>query len=621
MNSGNWFSGIKLKLLVLTIIPLIVIAAVLGNVTQRQAEEIIKSQIYDNNLALAKTEAQLVQNLLEEAQSVTKVIAGTIGIDGLENQTIASKLDNIHQQYGQFESIAVFSVEGKLLHISPHNPSIIGADFSNQEFIQEIQKTSQPVITQPVVSPATENLVVPVASPIVGRDGKVIGVVMGDLPVSRFADAIKQIEVGGSGYPFMVDKQGRFMVHPDGQLVKDQVSVADNPVIKKMLQGQSGNDTAIWQNREQLLGYQPVKLTGWGLVVVQWADEVEAPIQQLANKVVLITVASLVIAIIFSIWFSTRVAKPIVKLETGIKQMAKGDLNVEKIDVNSRDEVGSLAKSYNEMSQRLRGIVSELTDHTHNLSAQSEQLSASSEELNATFEEVTGVTSQIALAAADGSQGSAEAVAKTAQVQRVAQEAEAAVESAVQKISAIKDTAMETSHRVKQLGERSKSIGKIVEVITGIADQTNLLALNAAIEAARAGDQGRGFAVVAEEVRKLAERSSDATQEIDQIITQIQTEVQETIITMDHGNVQVAEGVEVVNQVGHGLRAISHELTQASEVIKMVAEGANAASEATEEVAASSQQVSSTVQHIAGSAQNLATMAQKLQAIVGQFKM
>jgi methyl-accepting chemotaxis protein len=193
---------------------------------------------------------------------------------------------------------------------------------------------------------------------------------------------------------------------------------------------------------------------------------------------------------------------------------------------------------------------------------------------------------------------------------------------------------------VRNLGNRSNEIGRIVEVITGIADQTNLLALNAAIEAARAGEQGRGFAVVAEEVRKLAEQSRTAAEQISGLIGEIQNDTNNAVTTMDAGGREVAAGTEAVEKAGAAFAAIANAVQgmvariqevsaatqslaagsqQAVKAVESIAAITEEAAAGSQEVGASAQEQSASVQEIASSSESLAQMAQELQRAVAEF--
>jgi methyl-accepting chemotaxis protein len=340
---------------------------------------------------------------------------------------------------------------------------------------------------------------------------------------------------------------------------------------------------------------------------------------------------------------------------------AEGDL-VHEITAERDDAFGALVNSFNSMLKGLRNLVAQVKDAVATVTTTSEQLASSGQEMNATTQEISSSIQQIAQGAQDqvrqmnmasremkkiaemsesiarGSQLAAE-VAEKANTE--AKKGGEAAKEAIKKMRESTEVVKQTAEAVKSLGDRSTKIVEITDLITNIAEQTNLLALNAAIEAARAGEHGRGFAVVAEEVRKLAEGSAKAAEQIGTLIREISADIGETVKSMDITSNEVTEASEVVNKALGALEnilnsvedltskvgeisAATEEQSMASEkVVKAIDDIAAAAEEAaasSEESNAAIEEQTASMEELSAAAQELANIASKLDELVGKFK-
>ena len=314
-------------------------------------------------------------------------------------------------------------------------------------------------------------------------------------------------------------------------------------------------------------------------------------------------------------------------------RLAGGDLTA-AVTIRGNDEIGSLMTSMDNMVKSLRELIGKIKYAADNLASGSEQLSASAEEISRGMDGQASRSSQIATATEEMSQTVVDVAKNTANIAQISSQAfdqakdgEGVVKRSVDEVQAIASTVTESAQVMQRLGDSSKQIGDIVGVINDIADQTNLLALNAAIEAARAGEQGRGFAVVADEVRKLAERTTQATSQINSMISTIQSEVEHAGVAMNNATSRVNSGVEFSRKAGDSLGNIVGSVNNLQSMVQQIAS-------ATEEMSTVSETISSDIQGIAegskeisaGSGQiakassDLARLATELQCVVGHFK-
>ncbi|MHB8741255.1 MAG: methyl-accepting chemotaxis protein, partial [Coriobacteriia bacterium] len=359
--------------------------------------------------------------------------------------------------------------------------------------------------------------------------------------------------------------------------------------------------------------------------------------------------------------FKRRVLEPLRDLGAVLVEAGQGDLTVRAAAPHD-DEIGLLVSESNGLISSLSGIALQLRTSAESVTNMATQLSASSQEISASSMEISTSVQQVAHGAelqsrkVEETSSAIEAISdavtqiadRAMQASRTSDAAaqyalqgEQSNEHAMSKINEALDAIITLSASVEKLGQRSNEIGHIVDVITTIADQTNLLSLNAAIEAARAGESGRGFSVVAEEVRKLAEGSGKAAEQIGELIKEVQFETSNALKYMQIGTTEVRLGAEVVGQSGEALRQITDAVTKTAELAQDIADTtarqAKRASEidramhdiaavveenaaSAQETAAATEQQTACMEEISSSAQDLADMAHRLEESAMQFK-
>ena len=356
-----------------------------------------------------------------------------------------------------------------------------------------------------------------------------------------------------------------------------------------------------------------------------------------AKQTQTIIVALMLVSTLLSIGGSLIIVRSItVPLSEGVdvaNRLAAGDLTA-SITIRSSDEIGMLMKAMDNMVKSLRDLIIKIKYAAENMASGSEQLSASAEEISRGMEGQAARSSQIATATEEMSQTVVDVAKNTSDIAQIsaqafdqAKDGADVVNRSVNEVQAIASTVTESAQMMERLGDSSKQIGNIIGVINDIADQTNLLALNAAIEAARAGEQGRGFAVVADEVRKLAERTTQATSQINNMISSIQGEVERAEVTMNSATARVESGVEFSRKAGDALGSIVQSVNNLQSMVQQIASATEEMSTVSETissdiegVATGSKEISAGSGQIAQASSDLARLATELQSIVRQFK-
>ena len=352
------------------------------------------------------------------------------------------------------------------------------------------------------------------------------------------------------------------------------------------------------------------------------------------KNVMIVALLVLIGATIIAIFVGNRISKPIVKVAEQITQITK-TLNLSsKVEIQTRNEIGTLSDHFNTFVGKIQQLVKEITDNAEQIRNYALSFSNESTKVMDIVSEQSGQMERVATSVEESSATGAE-IAKNSS--NAATYAENIKESVNKSSKVIMDTiagldviAKDVSNNaaiVGQLGKRSEEIGEIISVINDIAEQTNLLALNAAIEAAGAGEHGRGFAVVADEVRKLAERTTKATKEINTTISTIQNDTKKAVISMNDGKKNVDNLVSHAKNAGNTLNDINRLVNEIAEMVTRIATAMEEQSVATEEISQSTQnafeltkKVKEGMNTISDSSKKLNKISESLKEMVGQFK-
>lgn len=304
----------------------------------------------------------------------------------------------------------------------------------------------------------------------------------------------------------------------------------------------------------------------------------------------------------------------------------KADLR-QRLKVDTRDELGQLAASFNNHAEALQGLFLEIEELSGDVALASKDISHSTEQFAKSAETqseqadyAASAMQMMSASVSEVSSNSSQASETARHAAELARQGGQVVGQVLDGMRSIAEAVGTSSAKIEDLGKHSDAIGKIVDVIDDIANQTNLLALNAAIEAARAGEQGRGFAVVADEVRKLAERTTNATREITGMIRTVQQETRNAVETMKAGTDQVNKGVEITSQARLVLDEIIQAAAKAGEMISQIAGTAEQQSSSVVEVTSNIQQTSKISAESKVGAERAVQACDKLRELAGRLQ-
>lgn len=606
-----------------------------------------KSSYHSSGEPLSRNQAKyLIRDALEPHRDVSAIYA-QFEANGYDAQDSAFLNSPEHSSTNGALELYWYRENGQLVH-----EPIADADEKYLDNLDEFgqresewylcsRDTKRPCALEPYlyeIEPGKEELMTSLVSPVLagGQFRGVVGVDL-NLPVvqSRIQQAAQQL-FDDQGDMLLIseksllvassqfeDKLGRPLSEADPSLAKLLASNSQTSLESESHFIQSTTLTIDASNTQWRLIYRLPKV-----VALKGAERFQRQLSEQFDETImemlLFTVIGTLVAVGLVALLISSFINPLAQLSERVTNLAgaEGDLTV-KLNIQQHKELISMAQGFNAFVEKLRDMILAMQSQAETLRQHSVELSRAAAEssqscqrqftetdnIATAMHEMSETASQVSVLAHNTSSQSGEAT-------HVLRDTQAAFGNSMAQVQEVAGDMEQASERISQVSERSSEISGILDTIRGIAEQTNLLALNAAIEAARAGEQGRGFAVVADEVRSLASRTQNSTEEIDGLIQGLQKEVASTVNQIDHSKERVAVTVKETEQSRQGMEQMSGLITTIDDNATQVATAAEQQSHVSEEINANITAIGDSSREISQTAEQLEKISQTMDSVV-----
>jgi len=673
-------NSISTKVAFALFIAIIIVFSITGFLINSYTKSILVQSVEENVSTKSDAIADQVNNMFAEKGTIVRQIATNQEIlkylntaESRDEATTNSYYDGVLKSLDEIvkidDTIAmawIASDKSNFLVGSNNVVSDPNFDIKSRPWYEHASVEDDIYFTEPYMDEVFGKMILSAMKPI-KEGGNTVGIVAIDIFLDELPQLMQSYKMGKDGYSFLLSNDGTILYHPNSELILEQklqsLSGEIGNVGQKMVEGEKGLRLTEVNDRLEYIGYSPVSTTNWSVGTSITQEEALSSLNTFTFMMILFFSIACFILIVLVFFLLKHMLRGIPHVTNVMEQLALGNLSQEELKSKSKDEIGKLVTSTNQLNQNLRDIVSQINVVSESVSSQSEELTQSANEVKTGSEQVASTMQELAAgsetqanSASDLSSGMNSFADKVQEanengyrieanskvVLNMTKDGSELMKNSIVQMEKVDSIVRDSVNKVHGLDKQSQEISNLVTVIKDVSDQTNLLALNAAIEAARAGEHGKGFAVVADEVRKLAEQVSDSVTNITDIVGNIQKEAGLVSESLQGGYKEVEQGKAQIVSTGETFRKISDAVTEMVDSITTIAENlveitANAqqmngaiqeiasvseeSAAGVEQTSASSQQISSIMEEVAGSSVQLAELAGELNELVRHFKL
>jgi len=550
-----------------------------------EVEQTLENKIRQIATATTDNLSQWLSTKLELTEAVAARAAR------LENDASFIDLISAVRAGGDFRNVFYGTEAGRFLIDDTNTDDLSGFDPRSRPWYQLAKTANKPSFSEPYNDAITKELLITSVAPV--NDTGFKGVVGGDINLTTISETVNSLDLQGLGNAFLVDSTGKVLASPEASEIGQSVSglysseVNIEPVLQNVPNA-SGSD--------RILAFYPIK----GIESVRWYVGIDidenaayASLSDFRNSAIISTLVVALLASLILSYLLKRLTAPLLQLRDALFNIAQGEGDLtQRLNASGHDELGQVAEAFNGFIGNIHILIEDFKGSSENLGTMVTNMAEVSDRSRNECQRQQQETDMVAAAVSQMSAAAQEIATHAQNAADAAREADSegnqaglVVNEAISSIRRLAEEIDAATTVINDLENDVSNISSMVDVIRGIADQTNLLALNAAIEAARAGEQGRGFAVVADEVRTLASKTQDSTEEINRLIERLQSGSKQAVQAMATSRDTGEQTVVKANEAGQSLESIARAVSTISDMNIQIATASEEQTAVTEDIA------------------------------------